>query len=157
MPKWYVVALGVLAAAPVQASAQHAKAEVIQAVKSFLGGMQTRDSAGLAALLDPNTRFTLLRPGQAGGWQVVVLTGAQYLQIVMNPSTPAAEERIRNPVVQIDGDLASVWTEYQLLVNGAMSHCGTDAFHLVRLGGRWKILNISDTFRQQGCGDPWPK
>jgi hypothetical protein len=32
---------------------------------------------------------------------------------------------------------------------------GTRVF-LARLNGRWKILNVSDTFRQQGCGNPWP-
>ncbi len=30
-----------------------------------------------------------------------------------------------------------------------------DASHLIRISGRWKVLKISDTFRQSGCGDPW--
>jgi hypothetical protein len=25
----------------------------------------------------------------------------------------------------------------------------------VRVAGAWKILNVSDTFRQQGCGAAW--
>lgn len=38
-----------------------------------------------------------------------------------------------------------------------VSHCGYDAFHFVRKAGKWRILNVSDTFRQSGCGEAWPK
>ncbi len=55
----------------------------------------------------------------------------------------------------MDGPLATVWTEYQVVIEGKLSHCGTDAFHLVRRNGAWKILNVSDTFRREGCGEIW--
>jgi hypothetical protein len=58
--------------------------------------------------------------------------------------------------VQIDADLATVWAEYQVRIDGNVSHCGYDAFHLARLAGRWKIINVSDTFRREGCGAAWP-
>lgn len=40
--------------------------------------------------------------------------------------------------------------------DGKVTHCGYDAFQLARLGGKWKILNVTDSFRQTGCGEPWP-
>jgi hypothetical protein len=86
----------------------------------------------------------------------MLLTAAQFMRAVSRPEQPALDEPIRNPVVQVDGDLASVWAEYQVRIDGKVSHCGFDAFHLARLGGQWKILNVSDTFRRTGCGDPWP-
>jgi hypothetical protein len=148
-----------LAATPAlgQGQAKEKQVEVLRAVEQLFAGMLGRDSAKVASALDANARFTLLRPGPGGGWQVVVLPGAQFLQLALNPGNPPAEERIRNPVVHVDGNLATVWAEYQVLVNGSLSHCGTDAFDLVQLGGGWKILNVSDTFRQEGCGAPWPK
>jgi hypothetical protein len=41
-------------------------------------------------------------------------------------------------------------------IDGNVSHCGYDAFHLARIGGKWKIINVSDTFRREGCGAAWP-
>jgi hypothetical protein len=42
------------------------------------------------------------------------------------------DERLRNPVIRVDGALASVWIEYSLYVGERFVHCGVDAFHLVR-------------------------
>ena len=69
-----------------------------------------------------------------------------------------AEETIRNPLVgHIDADLAQVWAEYQVRRAGAVTHCGHDSFQLARIEGKWKILNVSDTFRTTRCGQPWPR
>ena len=56
-----------------------------------------------------------------------------------------------DPEVRIDGGLATVWAEYTFRVNDTISHCGVDAFQLVRTGDGWKILFVSDTRRTTGC------
>jgi hypothetical protein len=128
--------------------------EVLAAIDTFLIGLRTKDTALMARQVDSLTRFTLLRPGPAGT-RIMLLTPAQFMTAVSRPDQPALDEPIRNPVVHVDADLASVWAEYQVRIDGKVSHCGFDAFHLARLGGRWKILNVSDTFRRSGCGDLW--
>jgi hypothetical protein len=130
-------------------------AEVLATIDSFLAGLRTKDTMLMARHVDTLARMTLLRPGPAGS-RVMLLTAAQFMRAVSRPEQPALDEPIRNPVVHVDGDLASVWAEYQVRIDGKVSHCGFDAFHLARLGGQWKILNVSDTFRRTGCGDPWP-
>ena len=132
-----------------------AHAEVLATIDSFLTGLRTKDTALMARHVDTLTRMTLLRPGPAGT-RVMLLSAAQFMAAVSRPDQPALDEPIRNPVVQVDGDLASAWAEYQVRIDGKVSHCGFDAFHLARLGGKWKILNASDTFRRTGCGEPWP-
>lgn len=132
-----------------------AHAEVLATIDSFLTGLRTKDTALMARHVDTLTRMTLLRPGPAGT-RVMLLSAAQFMAAVSRPDQPALDEPIRNPVVQVDGDLASAWAEYQVRIDGKVSHCGFDAFHLARLGGKWKILNVSDTFRRTGCGEPWP-
>ena len=136
------------------AARARAEREVLAAIDTFLIGLRTKDTALMARQLDSLTRFTLLRPGPAGT-RIMLLTPAQFMAAVSRPDQPALDEPIRNPVVQVDADLASVWAEYQVRIDGNVSHCGFDAFHLARLGGRWKILNVSDTFRRSGCGDLW--
>jgi hypothetical protein len=131
------------------------RAAVLATVDNFLRGLRTKDTTLMAQQLDSLARMTLLRPGP-NGTRVMLLTGQQFINVASRPDQPAFDEPIRNPVVQIDGDLASVWAEYQVRRDGKVTHCGFDAFHLARLGGKWKILNVSDTFRQNGCGEPWP-
>ncbi|MGH7719530.1 MAG: nuclear transport factor 2 family protein [Gemmatimonadaceae bacterium] len=129
--------------------------QVLATIDAFLRGLRTKDTALMGSQVDTLTRFTLLRPGP-NGTRVAVLRAADFIRIVSDPNQPAYDEPIRNPDVKIDGDLAQVWAEYQVRRNGAVTHCGFDAFHLARLGGKWKILNVSDTFRQTGCGEAWP-
>jgi hypothetical protein len=145
-----------IVALPSAALAQKpAEREVLAVIESFLEGLRNKDTAVMKQHLDSLTRFTLLRPTQSGDVRVFLLSGADFVQRTTQPGGPTYDEPIRNPRVQIDADLASVWAEYQVRMEGKVTHCGYDAFHLARLSGRWKILNVSDTFRQQGCGEAW--
>ena len=85
----------------------------------------------------------------------MVMSGGEFVALTTKADGPTYDELTRNPIVQQDGDLATVWAEYQVIVDGTLSHCGSDAIHLVRLGGQWKILHLSDTFRREGCGPRW--
>lgn len=127
---------------------------VLAVLNAFTAALLKKDSAGMASQLDSVTRFTLLRPSPSGT-RVWVVTGAQFIGLTTKPDGPAYDEPIRNPVVHIDGDLANVWAEYQVVLSGAVSHCGYDSFQLARLNGQWKIINVSDTFRREGCGALW--
>jgi hypothetical protein len=135
-------------------AAQGDQAQVLAAVTGFLDGMRARDTARIAASIDSVTRFTLIRPGPSGS-RVVVLKGTDFLKMALRTDQPPLDEPIRDPKVMIDGDLATVWTEYQVRQSGKVSHCGYDSFQLARLGGKWKIINVSDSFRQEGCGSAW--
>ena len=60
-------------------------------------------------------------------------------------------ERIFDPEVRIDGTLASVWAPYDFHLNKQFSHCGVDAFHLLKLQDGWRIVALSDSFQREGC------
>jgi hypothetical protein len=61
-------------------------------------------------------------------------------------------ERLIEPKVAIDGDIAMVWSRYVFTVNGRPQHCGVDHFDLIREAGTWKVLNASWSERVTGCG-----
>lgn len=63
----------------------------------------------------------------------------------------AADERIVFETVKIDGDLAFAWTPYQFFYNGKFSHCGVNAFGLIKVNGAWKIHYLIDTRRKDNC------
>jgi hypothetical protein len=133
------------------------RAAVLASIQSFMDALRMKDTTAMNLHMDSLTRFTLLRPRRDGGINVVVLSGAQFIRAAVQPNQPGIDEPIRNPVVHVSGDLASVWAEYQVRRETTVTHCGFDAFHLVRRNGRWMILNISDTYQQAGCGPAWPR
>jgi hypothetical protein len=126
---------------------------VMATLDRFTAALRIKDTTGMMAELHEQARVTLLRPAQGGGVRVLVFDGAGFIKAATQG--PALDEPIRNARVTIDADLATVWAEYQVRIDGAVSHCGYDAFDLVRAGDSWKILNVSDTFRRQGCGAMW--
>jgi len=128
---------------------------VVQALEVMLSALRNKNAEGMRATFHESARLTLLRPAQGGGTRVVAMTAEQFITSATNPTGPAIDEPIRNVRVQVDGPLATAWAEYQVRVDGKVSHCGHDAFHLVKVESAWKILNLSDTFRQQGCGELW--
>lgn len=133
------------------------RAAVLASIQGFMDALRTKDTAAMNQHVDSLTRITLLRPTREGGTRVVVLTAAQFINAVTQPNQPAIDEPIRNPVVHVSGDLATVWAEYQVRRDNTVTHCGYDAFHLARRDGRWMLLNISDTYQPTGCGPAWPR
>lgn len=55
----------------------------------------------------------------------------------------------------MDGDFAQVWAKYAFYLGRQFSHCGVDAFHLVRNAqDEWKIFHLADTRQKEGCVIP---
>lgn len=54
---------------------------------------------------------------------------------------------------EIFGDLALVHGRYVFFVDKKISHCGVNAFHLVRTDAGWKIGGASSTIEPNGCTD----
>jgi len=65
-------------------------------------------------------------------------------------NSPSAdiEERGFDPEVRISGPLAMVWLPYDLYLDGEWSHCGVDAFTLLRIDGDWRIASLAWTIEQ---------
>ncbi|HEX8287884.1 MAG TPA: hypothetical protein VF556_07815 [Pyrinomonadaceae bacterium] len=61
------------------------------------------------------------------------------------------KEDMYAPETKIFGDLALVWGRYVFFIDGKISHCGVNAFHLVRTDAGWKIAGASTTIEPQGC------
>ena len=44
------------------------------------------------------------------------------------------------------------WAAYDFSFGTRHSHCGTDAFQLLRTVEGWKIVSLAVTYRTEGCG-----
>lgn len=126
----------------------------VQVVEQFFQGMLQRDTALLRSLIDPAARLvgTVTRDGVTS---VRSTTMDQFIaSIGRGPADQKVNERIFAPEVRIDGTLAQVWTFYTLHVNDRFSHCGYDAFHLLRTDAGWKVVNVADSRRTENCDPP---
>ena len=60
-------------------------------------------------------------------------------------------ERYWDPTLLVTDHIAVFWAPYDFYIDGEFSHCGTDAFDLVKVDGDWKIGNSSWTVQKTGC------
>jgi len=73
--------------------------------------------------------------------------------IANRPAEQKWDERLMDYKVQIDGNLAHVWTPYEFWVNGEFSHCGANAFTLAKSDDGWKIIHLIDSRRRASCNE----
>ena len=116
---------------------------VLAPVNALFDGMAKRDPAGMKEPLLPGGTMVLMRDGKP-----VTLSFEAFAENVGKPETTHIEERIHDPLVRIDHDLAVVWAPFEFLVDGKVDHCGTDLFSLVRKDGKWLIASVADTGRK---------
>lgn len=146
----FAIALGcLLAAIPQRASAQAAKDSVIATVNEFFRAMTARDTAAARRVMTSDGIFYAVR---ARGDSTVInrSTNESFAQTI-GTTRDSYLERMWDPTVLIHGPIATVWTPYDFHRNGQFSHCGIDAFSLVRSSAGWKIATITYTVEPTGC------
>lgn len=139
-------AIGIIAAASFTGALQAATPEeeaVLAPVQAMFDGMAKRDAAAIQKPTLPGGGMVMMRDGKA-----TQMTFAAFAERVGKPSATRIEERIHDPLVRIDRDLALVWAPFVFLSDGKVDHCGTDLFNLVRSDGAWLIASVADTGRK---------
>lgn len=139
--------------APLMLSAQEksAEQEVVQVVKNLFDAMRNGDSTAMRPLFDPSARLQTTYLNKEGK---AVLKGGSIEEFIASVGTPHEEvydEQIFSYRTEIDGRLASVWTDYSFYVGDRLNHCGVNAFHLFHSDEGWKITQITDTRRRKKC------
>ena len=123
--------------------------EVMAVVERLFDAMRAGDTAAMRATFAPGARLagTQTRDG-------VTTVGAIEIERWLGSVARATElldERLVNPEVRVDDDLATVWVGYSFYVGTKFSHCGYDAFQLARVTDGWKIVHVMDTRRSENC------
>ena len=116
---------------------------VLAPVMALFDGMAKRDAEAIKKPLLTGGTMVLMRGGKP-----TQITFDAFADLVAKPGTTHIEERIHDPLVRIDHDLAVVWAPFEFLVDGKVDHCGTDLFNLVQTDGKWLIASVADTGRK---------
>src|SRR5579864_1054193 len=116
---------------------------VLAPITKLFDGMAKRDAAAIKKPLLSGGTMVLMRDGKP-----TQMTFEDFADRLGKPGTTQIQERIHDPLVRIDNDLAVVWAPFEFLVDGKVDHCGTDLFNVVRADGQWVIASVADTGRK---------
>ncbi len=116
---------------------------VLAPVQAMFDGMSKRNATAIKAPTLPGGTMVLMRDGKP-----TQMTLESFADRVGKPGTTAIQERIHDPLVRVDNDLAVVWAPFDFLIDGKVDHCGTDLFNMVKVDGKWLIASVADTGRK---------
>jgi Putative lumazine-binding len=126
--------------------------EAKQIITTFFDGFHKGDTLLMQGVLAKDVRLQTAATDKNGVPQVSDDSVSKLLTAIANrPANQQWEERLLDYEINIDGNLANVWTPYEFWFNGNFSHCGSNSFTLAKTTDGWKIIHLIDSRRTEGC------
>ncbi len=124
--------------------------DALAVIDKLWEAMTAHKPVDIVALHTPEAQLVAIMKNKEGKSVIRTIKAEDFSK---NFSEKKAEilEDMYAPKVEISGDFAQVWGRYVFFVNGKISHCGVNAFHLVRTDTGWRIAGASSTMEPQGC------
>src|SRR4051812_34209075 len=122
---------------------------VLAPINAVFAAFETGDAASMLRHVYPDGRVTATGTRGDGASNQRQLSWTQFAERI-KPER-AFEERIFDPEIHIDGDIAMVWAPFVVRVGGKVGNCGVDHFDLVRQDAEWKVMNVTFSSRISGC------
>ncbi len=136
-------------------SAQESEA-VMTPIRKLFEGMQKGDSALAHSVFAKQVTLAIIGVDKNG--KLLQRNEPSVDGFIKSVGTPHAEpwnEVIWDEKILIDGNLAQVGASYAFYLAKKFSHCGVDAFHLVKGDdGNWKIFHLAYSVRKGDCAVP---
>lgn len=132
--------LTVPVASPTATSAQSTEEQaVLAAVQAMFDAMAGLDSDAFLETILPDGYF--LAVGDDTSHRT---SPGEFAKLLVGAPRPIFE-RIWDPEVRISQSIATVWAPYDVYRGPEFSHCGTDAFQLLKTPDGWKVAMVSYT------------
>jgi hypothetical protein len=128
--------------------AQDEKNEVLAIAEQFFTALEKGDTATLRSLFLDEARNYFVQERDTK-----VRAGSQLPKNFKADKDRIVRERfIKGGVdVMVHSRIAVVWGSYNLWINDKFSHCGVDAFTLLKTDAGWKISSLSYSMETEGC------
>ena len=121
--------------------------KIYQTMKRFFGYMEAQNvEESRKLLVKGGTLVITAVDGQIAGTS----TFENYLKSLKDQKN-ILKERVWNPTIVIDKNIATFISRYDFHINGKFSHCGSDIFNLVKNKGQWKIAGSLFSTQQKQC------
>lgn len=124
--------------------------DALAVVNKLWEAMTAHKPAEIVALHTAEAQLVAIMKNKEGKTVIRTIKAADFANNFAEKKAEILEDMYA-PKTEIFGDFAQVTGRYVFFVNGKISHCGVNAFHLVRTDGIWKIAGASSTMEPQGC------
>jgi hypothetical protein len=145
-----------LAGASLELSAQTSPGEraVAEVINRLFKGMEMRDTTSMRSTF--SKEITMVSFSKDKNNEVVLKKEESILPWLKGVAAPHETyyEETWDLKVQVDGEFAQAWCDYAFYLGHAFHHCGVDAFQLYKSKDGWKIFQLADTRRKEGCNIP---
>ena len=128
------------------------EAAVKTTINQLFDAMKKADSTVLKPLFTTSARLQTVINKQ-GDVTVRDEAISMFINSIGKAKAGTLDERLSGMDIKIDGELATAWTPYVFYFQDKKSHCGVNAFTLVKMNEIWKIQTIIDTRRKDNCPD----
>jgi hypothetical protein len=119
-------------------------------VNKMFAMMAAHNPAEIVALHTPEAQLVAIMKNREGKSVNRTFKAEEFSKNFAEKKAELLEDMYA-PKVEIHGDFAQIWGRYVFFVNSKISHCGVNAFHLVRTDAGWRIAGASSTMEPQGC------
>ncbi len=115
--------------------------------------MKAKNAEAIKATFLPNGQLTALdKPRNGEGFSTTRNYSADaFAKLISESKGGEFIEKMPEKDVRIYGDAAVVTGRYTFHVGDKFSHCGTNAFHLLKTESGWKIANATSTLEFANC------
>lgn len=127
--------------------------QIKEQIETLFDGMRANDGEAVRSVFAPNALMRTVVSDDMGNNSVREGDLQSFVSAVDRDKPEVWDERIHDIRIEMDGDLASVFTPYSFFRGEKFSHCGANSMQFVRLNGVWKIYFIIDTRRTTECSD----
>ena len=122
---------------------------VLVPVNALFAAFEAGDATAMLRHVYPDGRVTASGMRGDGAFNLRQQSWTQFAERIKPDD--AFQERIVDPVIEIDDDIAMVWGAFVVRVRGEVSNCGVDHFDVVRENGVWKVMNLTFSSRTTDC------
>ena len=123
-----------------------ARAEVLVTIRAALSTLGDRNVEAHRALFLPGA--TVISVTERDGERMTMVRTLEESISSIAAITVPMEERIWDPEVRVDCGVAIAWAPYDVYIDRTFSHCGHDAFQLLRTDRGWRLVSIVYTVEQ---------
>ncbi|WP_265563698.1 Cif family virulence factor [Sphingomicrobium arenosum] len=137
---------------PVLATAEDdEEAQIIAVIDTFMRAINEADS-DLKRSVMAEEGYKVARSDREGRPPIWVRPFAEdYDWLDEHAEAKPFRETYWDPTILHHGDMAMVWAPYAFDRDGQRTHCGVNAFNLMRVEGAWKITGVQYTAEPDGC------
>ena len=149
--KYYIIIISLFFFGNINAQSE-AETQVKQTIETFFKGFHKQDSTIIKSVVYKEVKLQSIGKNREGAIELSTSDFSKFIKSIVSISKDKKfEEKILSYNIQIDGNMANAWTEYEFWFNGQFSHCGVNSFQLIKENENWKIFYLVDTRSRKRC------